>query len=127
MEPLLDALAVGVAGFLGSVSRWGVAVICRTVFGPRFPVGTMVINLTGTFLLGWFAAVASSRLVGQERLRLAIAVGFIGTYTTFSTWMFESHALWDQGEFLRAAMNILASVVLGLIAVRLGLYAAAGR
>lgn len=126
MKLIFDGLAIAAGGAVGAVFRWGVGLACGRLLGTRFPVGTMIINLTGSFFLGWFATIAAGRLTVSDTTRLAIAVGFVGAYTTFSTFMFESNALWDNGALFKAALNLVASIVLGLIAVRLGI-ALAGR
>ena len=79
-----------------------------------------MINLTGSFFLGWFL----TRGQWSNTMLLGTAVGFVGAYTTFSTFMFETSALWDNGAFIRATINLVGSIVLGLIAVRLGIYCA---
>src|SRR5215469_18759360 len=118
MKTLVQLLAVGAAGFFGSVARWGVGVY----FGrwmTAFPLGTLVINVTGSFFLGWFVTFIDRR-PGHEMLRLAIGTGFVGAYTTFSTYMFESNQLMEKGAFYEAWLNIIGSIVLGLVAVYLG-------
>ena len=116
---LTQCLAVGAAGFFGAIARLLIGLFCRYEF-PHFPVGTLIVNLTGSFALGWFMGFVSNRAGFPETIRLAITVGFIGTYTTFSTFMYESDALIRDPQWIKAAMNIVGSVVLGLIAVRLG-------
>ena len=112
-----ECLAVGGGGFIGTLARFLVA---RLFSGSPFPVGTMLINLSGSLFLGWFATVAGNRLPMSENLRLAVAVGFVGAYTTFSTYMFESNGMLEDGSGMRAMFYILGSVMLGLLAVRLG-------
>src|SRR5213078_2387051 len=97
-----------------------VALLCNSYFS-QFPVGTMVINLSGSFLLGWFATIFVERLAIRDTLALAIATGFVGAYTTFSTWMWESDKLAKDGELTKAIVNLAGSLVLGLIAIRLGI------
>lgn len=116
---LMRYLWVGVAGFVGSVARLGVA----QLFGRlniRFPLGTLVINITGSLFLGWFLTYATPRNV-SDTVRIAIGVGFVGAYTTFSTFMYESNTLADQGAQIAALVNLIGSLVLGIIAVRLGI------
>lgn len=120
----MNCLAVGAAGFVGAIARLLIGLACRREF-PHFPVGTLIVNLTGSFLLGWFAGYAATRGNFSETTRLAITVGFIGTYTTFSTFMFESDAMLRNAEWIKAGVNIVGSVILGLLAVRLGAAAAA--
>ena len=116
---LLRYLAIGAAGFVGAITR----VLVATFFGRfnvRFPIGTLVINITGSLFLGWFLTYATSRSI-SDTARLAIGAGFVGAYTTFSTFMYESSRLADEGAGLEAIMNLLGSLILGILAVRLGI------
>lgn len=116
---LLRYLAVGIAGFAGAIARVAVA----TLFGRlnlRFPLGTLVINLTGSLFLGWFLTYVGARNV-SDTTRLAVGAGFVGAYTTFSTFMYESNHLLDEGAGIAATVNLLGSVVLGILAVRAGM------
>ncbi|HEY1629420.1 MAG TPA: fluoride efflux transporter CrcB [Tepidisphaeraceae bacterium] len=122
METFKQYLAVGVAGFLGAIARLIVGRVCGRAFATNFPVGTMVINLSGSLFLGWFLAFAGSRTNINETLRIAIAVGFVGAYTTFSTYMYESAKLLETGAILMAMANVIGSVVLGLVAVFAGIW-----
>ncbi len=121
---------VALGSAVGGVTRWGLGLAAARVFGTRFPVGTLVINVTGCFVLGWIATVLSERLVpptswlSSDDLRLLIAVGFCGGYTTFSTFGYEADRLFQDGEGLMSLLYLLASVCLGLVAVRLGVLVA---
>ena len=120
MKVLLQYLAIGCAGFIGAITRVAVA----TLFGRlniRFPLGTLFINVTGSLFLGWFLTVVTDRYPVSDTTRLAIGAGFVGAYTTFSTFMFESSRLADDGAGLEAMLNLLLSLLLGLLAVRLGI------
>jgi CrcB protein len=117
MKVLLQCLAIGSAGFFGAIARYLVALMFGRFQG--FPFGTMVINLSGSLFLGWFAGYAGSRSV-SDMTRLAIGVGFVGAYTTFSTFMYESYKLADDGAGIKAIVNIVGSLTLGMIAVWLG-------
>jgi CrcB protein len=121
MKQFAPYLLVGVGGFLGANLRFLVARWVGAIATTRFPLGTFVINISGCFLLGILGSVAASRLspAGDE-LRLALGVGFLGAFTTFSTFEFESHALFEDGAWGIAVANITLSVLLGLVAVRLG-------
>lgn len=120
MTVFVNCLAVGVAGFAGAVSRYLVGMLFDRLVGRAFPVGTLVINVSGSFLLGWFLATVGHRMPVPETVRLAVAVGFLGAYTTFSTFAYESDALLAAGAYARALLNLLGSLVAGLVAVRLG-------
>jgi CrcB protein len=115
-------LAVGCAGFFGAIARLAVGHFAGRWFTTTFPVGTMVVNLSGSLLLGLLLSSAGSRLGLSETTRMALAVGFVGSYTTFSTFMYESNKLLSDGESIKAAVNLLGSLVLGLVLVRLGLW-----
>ena len=112
-----EYLAIGCGGFIGSMARFFVA---RLFSGSPFPFGTLLINLSGSLFLGWFSTVAGNRFPMSEDMRVAVAVGFVGAYTTFSTYMFESNRMLEDGAVWRAMFYIFGSVMLGLLAVRLG-------
>ncbi len=125
MTRLWPFVLVGVGGFLGANARYLTARWVDTLVAGRFPLGTFVINTSGSFLLGLVGGVLATWLVPQaDNVRLALGVGFLGAFTTFSTFEMETHALFEDGVWLTALTNIVASVVLGLLAVRLGLVVA---
>ena len=110
-------LMVAAAGAVGAVARLWVGLACDRAFGKGFPTGTMIVNITGSLLLGFVVAAMPGR---SDTMRLAIATGFLGAYTTFSTFMYESNLLLN-GSPIKAILNLFGSVVLGLLAIRLGL------
>src|SRR4051794_35216551 len=97
MKALVEYLAVAGAGAIGAVARLALGRVCGRVFPTASPVGTLVINVTGSLFLGWFATIARDRMIISDTTRLAIAVGFVGAYTTFSTFMYESSGLLEDG------------------------------
>jgi CrcB protein len=121
---------IGLVAFgsaLGGLLRWGVGTAAARWLGTGFPFGTFFINVSGSLFLGWFSTLLADRLLYTEiywlradDLRLMIAVGFTGAYTTFSTFEFESHGLLRDGDGLLGMIYIMGSVLLGLLAVRLG-------
>jgi fluoride exporter len=121
-QMVIQCLAIGVAGSVGAVARF-VIVWLYNLLNIRFPLGTMFINISGSLFLGWFMAHIATRSV-TDTTRLAIAVGFVGAYTTFSTYMYESNQMLEDGRELAALANIFGSLILGLIAVRLGIWLA---
>jgi CrcB protein len=106
---------IGVAGGLGAIARFLLDGAVAARVPTDFPYGTLVVNLTGALLLGVLAGAA----LGSDAYRLA-ATGLIGAYTTFSTWMFESHRLGEDGRLRLGAANFAVSLVLGLLAVWAG-------
>lgn len=125
MKLLLQYLAVGGAGFVGAILRVGVGQLFG-LLNITFPLGTMFINLSGSLFLGWFSTMAFRSSL-SDTTRLAIGAGFVGAYTTFSTFMFETTKLADNNAMLQAALNLVVSIVLGLLAVRLGIILATRR
>ena len=125
MATLMPYLLVGLGGFIGANARFVVARFIGALVDTRFPLGTFVINVSGSFLLGVLGAVATQKLMpNSESMRLALGVGFLGAFTTFSTFEFETHALIDDGSWLMATTNIFASLFVGLLAVRAGIVVA---
>jgi CrcB protein len=113
-------LWVGLGGFLGAVARYLLGGWVAARWGAVFPWGTFVINISGSFILGFFLAFAQDRPWLHPQARLLFAVGFVGAYTTFSTYTYESLRLMMEGQFALAAFNIVASVVVGMVAVFAG-------
>jgi len=119
-QTLMNYLAVGGAGFVGAIARYFLGSVLNTA---AFPTGTFLINLSGAFVLGWFMTVVSERVTVSPTLQLAIGVGFVGTYTTFSTMMYENDKFLQDGSWLKSALYLGGSVALGVVAVRLGVLA----
>ncbi|MFH0908108.1 MAG: fluoride efflux transporter CrcB [bacterium] len=125
MKALAPYLWIGLGGFLGANARYLVSRLCADLFGVRFPWGTFVVNVSGSFVLGFLVTLISQRLVPHDdQLRLAIGVGFLGAYTTFSTFEFETHGLLGNGQWAFALANVIGSVIVGLLALRLGVIVA---
>ena len=117
-------LVVGLGGFLGANARYIVGGWVQQRWGSSFPYGTFVINVSGSYILGLFATLALG-LTWHDNWRLLFAIGFVGAYTTFSTFEYETLRLMADGNRLNAAaINILGSVIAGLFAVYLGVVTA---
>ena len=113
-------LVIGMGGFLGANARYLVANWAAERFGPFFPYGTFIINISGSFVLGVFMAFLQDRTFIHPNYRLFFATGLCGGYTTFSTFTYESLRLWQDGSYLLGAANLLGSLVIGMIGVFLG-------
>jgi CrcB protein len=113
-------LLIGLGGFLGANARYLIGGWVADRLSPSFPYGTLVINVSGSFVIGLFLALITERFSAPAGLRLFFAIGFLGAYTTFSTFSFESLALIQDRAYLAAAANVVGSVVLSLLAVTVG-------
>jgi len=114
---------VGIAGFFGAIARYALGGFLADRIGGAFPWETFVINVSGCFALGFLFTVLTDRFLPHPTLRIALTVGFLGAYTTFSTFAFETMRLSEDGAFVLAALNVFGSVVAGLLAVYAGTWA----
>jgi CrcB protein len=121
---MLWYIAIGSA--LGGVSRYLVGGLVQRALGAGFPSGTLVVNVTGSFLLGLFLRYGLETPSLTPELRAFLTIGFCGGYTTFSTFSYESVALVKDGQWTRAGVYLAASLLLSLLATVLGLAAARG-
>jgi len=125
MERLLPYLLVGIGSFVGGNARFILAKWVGGMIDARFPLGTFLINVGGSFALGLIGGLLAQRAIPHtDAVRLALGVGFCGAFTTFSTFEFETHALFEDGVWLTAVTNMFVSLFAGLVAVRFGLVAA---
>ena len=111
-------------GTAGTLSRYLLSGFIYQIFGAQFPYGTLAVNLLGCFLIGFLAAISEEKFVLDGNARLLLMVGFCGAFTTFSTFIFESANLIRDGETLSALLNVLASVLLGFLVFRAGIFLA---
>jgi fluoride exporter len=111
---------IGLAGFAGAVSRYAVEGWVSQKARGAFPWGTFVVNVSGCFVLGLLFTLLTERFLPHPTLRSALTIGFVGAYTTFSTFAFETMRLGEDGAVLLAAINVGASVAAGIAAVYLG-------
>lgn len=122
METLQKTFLVGIGGFAGANARYWLGMWVAQRFGAAFPWATFGINVSGSFLLGFLIVFLMARAgtPQTENLRLLFAVGFLGAYTTFSTFEYETLALTQSGAIVRAFFNALGSLIAGFLAVYLG-------
>ena len=106
---------IAIFGALGTLARYGLQGAVQLRMGGAFPYGTLLINLTGCFLLGLIGQFTMNRIVISPDWRIAIAVGFFGGYTTFSSFGWETAKMLEDGEWMRAATYVGASVAAGLL------------
>jgi fluoride exporter len=117
---MVNIFIIGIGGFLGAISRYGVAIWIGQRWGRSFPLGTFVINVSGSFLIGLLMTLFAERFMVNPQWRLMLVVGFLGAYTTFSTFEYETGTLIKDSEWLVAGLNVTASVLAGFIALKLG-------
>ncbi len=121
MPTLTSCVLVGAGGFLGAVARYLVTLGVSGAVRTPFPVATFLINVTGSFLIGVLGVLVARRMTASpEVVRLALAVGFLGAFTTFSAFELETDVMLRDGRGLLAAAYVGASVAVGLLAVRAG-------
>lgn len=117
---MLVYLLVGAGGFLGAIARYMLAVWIGQRWGRSFPLGTFVINISGSFLIGFLMSIMTEKLMLNPQWRLFLVVGFLGAYTTFSTFQYETGSLLRDGEWFVAILNVVSSIILGFAALKLG-------
>ena len=118
---MLTYLAVAIGGAVGACLRYGVNELAVNVLGKSFPFGTLLVNILGSFVLGWLYALFSSGVLAVSPWRALIAIGLIGAFTTFSTFSLDTVLLLEQGDWLKAIANVLLNVLLCLTLAWLGL------
>ena len=117
---MVKVFFVGIGGFLGAISRYGVALWIGQKWGRSFPLGTLAVNISGCLLIGLFMPLLTERFLVNPQWRLFLTVGFLGAFTTFSTFEYETGALLRDGEWLFAGVNVVLSVIVGFVALKIG-------
>jgi len=111
---------IGVAGLLGTVARFGVSEIASKRLGTTFPIGTLIVNVVGCFLAGVLFYALQERSSVSETVRLAVMVGFLGGFTTFSAFGVQTFALLKNGEIALGLLNVAVSNLVGIAVVWAG-------
>jgi CrcB protein len=113
-------LWISIGAIVGASARYFVSRFVAKVASAAFPYGTLLINVTGSFILGLFLVWSTERALPDPRWRLLIAIGFCGSYTTFSSYAFESFSLFEQGHYMLFASDVLMNNALCLAGVLAG-------
>ena len=114
-------LMIGLGGAIGSMARFGLGNYVQARAGGGFPDGTMLINVTGSLLLGFLLRFSLDTATVSPEMRLLLTTGICGGFTTFSTFAYESVQLFERGEYGRASIYVVASVTLSLVATVIGI------
>jgi len=117
MTKLLNLIIGGAAG---TIARYLLAGVVYRFMGAGFPYGTLIVNISGCFILGFLASLSDKKFILGPDARVLLMIGFCGAYTTFSTLIFETDSLVRNGQAVRAFTNIFASVIFGFILFRVG-------
>ncbi len=117
---MIRYLLVVIGGGTGALARYVAASAIMTRFGGKFPLGTLVINVTGSFLIGFLMTILTERFKLDPNWRLLLVVGFLGGYTTFSSFDWETYSSVREGGLWTGMLNVVSSVMLGYVAVTLG-------
>lgn len=116
----LVPLLITLGAIPGSLVRYYLTVICSQQFGNRFPFGTTIVNLSGALLMGFFATLFQS-IGAPAYLNFLVMVGFLGSYTTFSTYELDTSNLFRTGNYIKALLYWIGSPVLGFLCVEIGM------
>jgi CrcB protein len=122
----VNYLWVAIGAVAGASARYFLSGFVARQYSTNFPLGTLIINVTGSLILGFFLVYSTERALLDPRWRLLIAIGFCGSYTTFSSYAFESFALMEQGQWWPMLLNVAGSNLLCLAAVLAGAALARG-
>lgn len=117
---MTDFLWISLGAVVGANLRFAVSTWAASALSPSLPLGTLIINATGSFILGFFLIWTSERVLADPHWRLLVAVGFCGAYTTFSSYSFETLKLFEGGHYSAAVANFVANNLLALLAVLAG-------
>ena len=118
---LKNFFAISLAAIVGANLRYLLSRIAARQFGPVFPYGTLLINVVGSFIVGFFIIWTTERVLIDPRWRLVVVIGFCGSFTTFSSYAFETMAYFEQGQWGLMAVNILSNNLLCLGAALAGM------
>lgn len=118
---MMTYLAIAVGGALGAMSRFGLMTLIGNVAGSRFPWGTLIVNVSGSLLIGVLYVLISEKMLLSVEARALLIVGFLGAFTTFSTFSLDTLLLIQQGFWLQACAYLMSSVLICVLATWLGM------
>lgn len=118
---MIEVIIISLGAVAGANARYFLSRYALRLMGPVFPYGTLVINILGSMVVGFFVAWTSERVLADPRWRLLVVVGFCGSFTTFSSFSFETISYFEQGQWLLMWTNILSNNILCLAATLAGM------
>jgi CrcB protein len=119
--PIREVLTISLGAIFGANARYFLSRYAAKILGPMFPYGTLIINILGSLIVGFFVIWTTERVLINPRWRLLVVVGFCGAFTTFSSYAFETMAYFEQGQWLLMLANFLSNNVLCLGAAIAGM------
>lgn len=119
--PISDFLVISIGAIFGANARWVISRFAARIISPVFPYGTLFINVSGSFAVGFFMIWSSERVLLDPRWRLLVVVGFCGAFTTFSSFAFETMAYFQQGQWTMMLANFISNNLLCLGAALAGM------
>lgn len=119
--PIREVLTISLGAIFGANARYFLSRYAAKILGPMFPYGTLIINILGSLIVGFFVIWTTERVLVNPRWRLLVVVGFCGAFTTFSSYAFETMAYFEQGQWLLMLTNFLSNNVLCLGAAIAGM------
>jgi CrcB protein len=119
--PFQEVFTISLGAIFGANARYFVSRYCAKVLGPEFPYGTLLINVIGSLMVGFFVIWTTERVLIDHRWRLLLVIGFCGAFTTFSSYAFETMAYFEQGQWGLMAANLLSNNLLCLGAAVTGM------
>jgi CrcB protein len=122
VQTMMSVISIAIGGALGAVGRHFVNVGAAQAFGLHFPYGTLTVNVLGSFIMGALIAAFAHGLEMPQHMKSLLTVGFLGAFTTFSTFSLDAVSLYERGAMMASALYILASVTLSIAALFAGLY-----
>jgi fluoride exporter len=122
-QALMKYVMIALGGAVGAIARFALGAYVGQRMGARFPYGTFIINMSGSFLIGLIMTVLTERMQMSPNWRYLIPIGFIGAYTTFSTFEYETLRSLQEGQFTAGILNVVLSVTVGFLMVWLGVLA----
>jgi fluoride exporter len=116
----LNYVWIALGAIVGACARYFLSLVIARDFSSAFPYGTLLINVTGSLIVGFFLVFSTERVLLDPKWRLLVVIGFCGSYTTFSSYAYESFALMERGQWLLTGINAIGSNALSLAAVFAG-------